>query len=169
MTNGWFAFAVVASTVLCAGVILAAVIMRAAWAQRERESLSVSDLRAVEESAILLIEQLRSEADRAVSEADSRLATLREALAELDKKLEGPKARRLIRKLSASECGKETKHTLQSTPRPISPGRQQILELASSGMDSANIAKATGLDCAEVNLALRIANLPARASPLHSR
>jgi hypothetical protein len=29
-------------------------------------------------------------------------------------------------------------------------------------MDCANIAKATGLDCAEVNLALRIAKLPAR-------
>jgi hypothetical protein len=53
-------------------------------------------------------------------------------------------------------------HTSRSKPSPTPLGRQQILELASGGMDCANIAKATGLDCAEVNLALRIAKLPAR-------
>ena len=40
MVNGWFVFAVVTCIVISCGFILALVLMRAAWAQRERESLS---------------------------------------------------------------------------------------------------------------------------------
>jgi len=163
MANGWFAFAVVASIVLCVGFVLAGAIIRAAWAQRERESLTDFDLRAVEESAFLLIEQLRSEADRAISEMDNRLSTLSDLLARVDRKLDEPEVRDVILELSAGPVGMEAGRSSDSKPGAAPLDKNRILELASSGMECADIAKATGLDCAEVNLALRIAKFPLRS------
>ena len=152
MSNGWLAFTVMAGIVLCSGFILAAAILRAAWMQREREALTSTDLRALEESALYLIEQLKSEADQSSMELDNRCAELKELIASADAKLAALKA-----VMPKEVC------TVIRNPAEVnrSVNRSRILELASSGFDCAAIAKATGLDRAEVNLVLSLSKLPA--------
>lgn len=144
MSNDWFVFTVVASIVICTGSVLAAAIMRAAWAHNRREALTSSDLRALEESALLLIQQMRSEADRGIAELEERSSELRALIEKADARLEA----------------------LRESPIPVldqpaiaaeSMDRSQVMELASSGMDCADIARATGLGCGEVKLMLGLA------------
>jgi len=143
MSSGWFVFTVVASIVICAGSILAAAIMRAAWAHNRHEALTSSDLRALEESALLLIQQLKSEADRGIAELEERSSRLRSLIEEADVRL------------------RALHESVRSVPAPIasdaSVDRSQVLELASSGMDCTEIARATGLGCGEVKLMLGLA------------
>ena len=70
MTSGWFVFGVVACIVIACGFVLAMALLRAAWAQKEREALSSDDLRVLEESAFHLIEQLKAETDSRVNTLD---------------------------------------------------------------------------------------------------
>lgn len=156
MINGWFVFTLVACIVICCGFVLAIVIMRASWASREREALTSSDLRALEESALVLIDQLKSEADSGISELDRRCAELKELISEADKKISELRNAsmanpQIIRELIPDEvCINDTK---------IDDSRKKVLALASSGMDSADIARTTGLDCAEVKLILSLEKL----------
>lgn len=151
MTNGWIAFALTAGIVLCSGFILAAVILRAVWAQREREALTSTDLRALEESAVYLIEQLKSVADQSAAELDNRSNELKELIAQADIKLAA---------LNAAMPEEVCAAVNDTLPVSHSNDRHRVLELASSGMDCAGIAKATGLDCAEVKLILSLGKLP---------
>jgi len=156
MVNGWFVFTLVASIVICCGFALAVVIMRASWASKEREALTSSDLRALEESALVLIDQLKSEADNGISELDRRCAELKELISEADRKISELKNLSMVKPRIAHEmipdevCIDDTK---------INDSRRKVLALASSGMDSADIARATGLDCAEVKLILNLEKL----------
>lgn len=138
MSSGWFVFTVVASIVICAGSILAAAIMRAAWVHNRREALTSSDLRALEESALILIEQIRSEVDRGIAELEERSSRLRSLIDEADNRF------------------KALHESVGAVPDPIannpSVDRDQVLELASSGMECTEIARATGLGCGEVKL-----------------
>jgi hypothetical protein len=162
MVNGWFVFAVVASIVLLSGVVIAVAILRAAWARRERESLTAEDLRAVEESAMILIEQLQSEADRAISEMNNRSEALHALLAEIDWKLEAlTEASATVQLLPSSTieqvaCG----DTAKEEPAGCLT-RQKVLELASGGLGYADIARTVGVDVAEVKLILSLERLAA--------
>lgn len=152
MSNGWFIFSIIASIVVCTGCILAVAIMRAAWAHSQREALTSGDLRALEESAVLLIEQMRSEADRGLAELEERSSRLRELIAEADARLGA------LRQASVpipSQVIDSDHLTLESRAE-----RRRVLELASSGMDCAEIARVTGLGCGEVKLMLGLASLP---------
>jgi len=128
---------------MLAGFVLAMAVMRAAWAQRERETLTAADLRAVEESAMTLIEQLRSEADNSLSHLGARCAELRQLIDQADARIRTLNA---FTTTAAAAPG--------NTKRPFD--QEKVLSLASSGMDSVDIARATGLDCAEVKAALRL-------------
>jgi hypothetical protein len=150
MTNGWLVFAPMVGIVLCSGFILAIAILRAAWAQREREALTSTDLRALEESAVYLIEELKSEADRGSAELDKRCIELSELIAQADIKLA---------ELKAAMPQGLLPLTHEPTAVSRSTDRRRILELASSGLDCSGIAKATGLDCAEVKLVLSLSKL----------
>lgn len=153
MSSGWFVFTIVTSIVVCTGSILAAVVMRAAWAHSQREALTSGDLRALEESALLLVEQMRSEADRGIAELEDRSARLRELLAEADRKLDALReaSRAVPSRVIASGAAASESRT----------ERSRVLELASTGMECAEIARVTGLGCGEVKLMLGLANLPA--------
>lgn len=169
MSSGWFVFMLIACITLCTGCVLAVALLRAAWSQREREALTSADLRALEESAVYLIEELKAEADRAANElsaavdrcaalqeltkaADERIAALREAEAPY-----GP--------YSSYELESTSRENAISAPhhRPVQtngdPTRRQILDLASSGVECAEIARLSGMGCAEVKLMLRLAGM----------
>lgn len=154
MVNGWFVFTIVTCIVICSGFVLAIALMRASWASREREALTSSDLRALEESALVLIEQLKSEADAGIGEMDKRCADLKELIAEADRK---------IRQINAAATQPRT--CLPPLPDEVcvstaltdpDDGRVKVLELAAKGMECADIARTTGLDAAEVKLILKV-------------
>jgi len=155
MTQSWFVFAAVVSIVLFSGMVLAVALMRAAWAQRESEALTASDLRAVEESALLLIDQLRSEADRSISDLDARLRELHELIAEADARLAA-----LREAVPTPEAPAQPVHAELPTPT-ASLDTQNVLRLASRGLNCVEIARATGLDCADVKVALKLGALAA--------
>jgi hypothetical protein len=158
MTSGWFAFGVVACIVVACGFVLAMALLRAAWAQKERESLSSDDLRVLEESAFLLIEQLKAETDSRVSaledyakridgllrEADLRIASLQKLV---DAQTNSPSAISLdsnsgLRKDSLDEASYE-----------------RVANMLSNDMECADVARNLGLGCAEVKLIRRLASL----------
>lgn len=156
MGNGVFVFATVACITIATGFILAIAILRQSWAQKEREALTSTDLRALEESALFLIEQLKSEADHATDELESRCTRLAELLKAADQRIGE------LKDLEASLHERVRTHLSQDSAvarEPSDPQIVRILDLASSGMESSEIAKVTGVDCAEVKLALRLAGL----------
>lgn len=156
MSSGWFVGGVVTCIVIVCGVILSCVLMRAAWAQREKEALSSTDLRALEESAMILVEQIKTEADRGIAELDDRCEKLRKLISEADEKLE---SLRYLTALSVENSSDMIPCVDLSEPANASErlvDKTQIMELASNGMNSAEIARVLGLDCAEVNLVLSL-------------
>ncbi len=155
MSSGWFVFTIVTSIVICTASILAVAIMRAAWASSQREALTSADLRALEESALLLVEQMRAEADRVLAESAERSAALRELIDEADAKL------RALREASASIPSQIIADEQVASQSRQSLDRRRVLELAESGMDCAEIARMTGLQCGEVRLMLGLARVPA--------
>ena len=162
MTDGWLVLAVVAAIVICSGFIVAAAIMRTAWIRKERESLTSEDLRAVEESAMLLIEQLKSEADQALTEMEKRSERLQELIVLADDKLTALHS-------SIAELDKtDSVAGLQMHASEPNDGvgnyhqtAEKVLHLASSGMDCTEIAKTVGIDRAEVRLILGLGKLAA--------
>ena len=141
MTNGLLAFGVVAAIVLCCGCILAFMIMRGAWNRQERESLTSQDLTALEESAVLLVEQLKAEADRGIVEIERRCESLRELIREADDRI--------------ARLSDLPEHVRPVRPQPSQDGRQ-IVEMLESGMDSAEIARSLRLTIGEVDLLLNV-------------
>jgi hypothetical protein len=159
MSDSWFVFAVLAAIILCGGLVLVVALLRSVWAQREREALASDDLRAVEESAALLIEQLRTEADHAVAALKEQRACLTSLIEDADKKVS--ELTSLMADCSASTADKRSQHPEPGYgPDAVGPWRnEQILELASRGMGHAEIAKTVGLDSASVRLALSLSRL----------
>jgi hypothetical protein len=150
MSDGWLAFAVIACIVICTGSILAVVVMRASLAQKEREMLTSSDLRALEESTLYLIDQLKSESEHAISELESRRLALAEVLDKTEKQT------RTLKELLASA----ENLALPSVEIPTEdPKREDVLSMAMAGVDSSEIARKAGIDCAEVKLMLRLAGV----------
>jgi len=143
MTTGIFAFCVVASIVLCCGGIFALTIMREAWARHGRETLTSLDLTALEESAVLLVEQLEAEADRGITEIERRCASLRELIEQADCRIS-----------HLSDLSDRVRE-VRPQPEAISDGRQ-VIQLAENGMDCTDIAKSLGLTLGEVDLMLSV-------------
>jgi hypothetical protein len=159
MESGWLVFAVVACIVISTGFVLAVALLRQAWSQREREALTSSDLRALEESALYLIEQIKAEADHAADELDSRCKALADLMQAADERIES------LREMESSLAERASVVTLPeaaSAPENRDPQVRRILDLASRGMESSEIARVSGLDCAEVKLALRLAEAKPR-------
>ena len=152
MISGWFVFAVVACITLCTGCILAVALLRAAWTQREREALTSTDLRALEESAMMLIEQLRSEMDIGIEEVESSSRVLARLIEQADERISAIRGLKgvplAVTPMSSAEAG---------TPHQPADGRaQQVLAMAASGMATDEIARASGIGAAEVKLMLRL-------------
>lgn len=150
MGNGLLAFSIVATVIIAAGAVIAFMLLKQSWAQRVREELTSSDLRALEESALYLIEEIKAEADRAAEELDARCKTLADLTRAADEKIA------VLTELQLSVHPRPTASPAQSNP---DPKVRQVIELASEGMDSHEIARIAGLDCAEVKLALRLAGM----------
>ena len=148
MSTGWFAFTVVAGLVVTSGLVLALALLKASWAQREREALSSTDLRALEESALLLIDQLREEVDAGIAEINARSEELRTLIGEADSRIAE------LRGLAPAE---EPPVPAGTVTFPRYGRGDRILEMAEKGMASADIARAEGIDCAEVKLMLSLA------------
>lgn len=146
LSSGFFVFAVVSCIVICTGFFIAISLLRAAWAQKEREALTSGDLRALEESALLLIERLKSESDAAIEEIEKRTKKLSALLAEADARL------------SSLDMAKVAEiPAVVEEKVPTESYMQRVLALAAGGMECADIAKSLDMGCAEVNLILRCA------------
>jgi len=154
MSGGWFVFSVVACIVFCTGCLLAVAMLKASWAQKERETLTSSDLRALEESALYLIDQLKSESEQAIGDLESR----RLALAEMMEKAE-KQAASLKELLASTERISEERSYSLVPDQPTNPKRNEVLAMASAGVDCSEIARKAGMDCAEVKLMLRMAGV----------
>ena len=153
MSSGLSVFLIVCCVMLCAGLVVAIAIMRAFWAQKERESLTSSDLRAVEESAFVLIEQLKLQTDNAICELDSRCTALTDLIAEADKKLS-------VLETAAASAIHAFPPSAEAQEGSVSGKEmEQVLKLAANGLDVPSIAKSTGLDCAAVNLVLNLGKM----------
>ena len=138
-----------------AGVILAVALLRAAWARREQEALSSNDLRALEESAVILIEQLKAEVDGRIVELDAKSAELRKLTREADLRIEA------IREAVASSMKPKVASAPEEVPQivEVNPVMQKVIDMAESGVDSAEIARIAGMDFAEVKLMLRLSGV----------
>ncbi len=156
MGNGIYVFAGVACILVSTGVILAIAILKQSWAQKEREALTSTDLRALEESALYLIEQLKSEADRSADDMDARCQRLASLISAADERIATLKdlEASLHDRVRASAAVPQAMVIEETDPKVA-----RMLDLASGGMDSAEIAKVVGMDCAEVRLALRLAGM----------
>jgi hypothetical protein len=153
MSTGWFVFAVVGSMVMLSGFVVAIAILKAAWAQREREALTSSDLRALEESAVVLIEQLKSEIDERTSDLDKKTIELRMLIQQADMKLA------TIQRLIASSHSTDARVGVDLPEIARDPRDREIADLAAKGADCAEIARSSGMGCAEVKLMLHLANM----------
>ncbi|MEN6372161.1 MAG: hypothetical protein ABFD64_09135 [Armatimonadota bacterium] len=156
MVSGWFVFIVVTCIVICSGFVVAVAVLRASWASREREALTSTDLRALEESAMVLIEQLKAEADSGIGELDKRCAELKELISEADRKISQLKnisaeSYDFMRKLPDEACVASPIIDTEAEKSCV-----KVLDLASKGMECAEIARTVGLDAAEVNLILSL-------------
>jgi len=152
MTGGWFVFSVIMCIIICSGCILAVVIMRASWQQREREMLTSSDLRALEESALYLIDQLKTESEQAIGDLDARRLALAEMMEKADKQ-----AASLKELIASAELVSSAPQGLDDQPED--PKKAEVLAMASDGVKCSEIARKVGLDCAEVKLMLRLAGV----------
>ena len=156
MATGWIVFALIGCVVICSGIIVAVAILRAAWAHKERESLTSSDLTALEESAVLLVEQLKTEADRGIEELDKRIQTLSHLITEADTKIH------ILSELSTPDIVPDASEPLAVSLIPTisgEPDTKIIIEMSEKGMTSAEIAKATGVDCAVVNFVISLGRM----------
>jgi hypothetical protein len=142
--------------VVCCGFVIAVAILKAAWAQRERESLTSSDLTALEESAVILIDQLKTEVDAGIAEIDARRADLARLIDEADRRLIA------LERYGSIVVRAEMPATPESVPEEATSEsdlrRRKAVELAACGLgDAADIARASGIGAAEANLMLRLA------------
>lgn len=151
MASGWFVFAIVTCIVISCGFVLAVFLLKAAWTQRERESLSSSDLRALEESAVILIEQLKAEVDQGIAEIESRQTALDHLIREADARLS--ELRVLQVSLRGLDAGSGMSQSL-----PESRARE-MLSMTSKSLDLTEITRDAGMDCAEVKLRMKLARL----------
>jgi hypothetical protein len=154
MVGGWFVFGVVACIVIGCGFVLAVSLLRAAWAQKEREALTSEDLRVLEESAVLLIDDLKTETDTRISRLDDYSKRIEGLLREADLRIVG------LQKLVESQAA--TIDRAGFMPRSSAGADfNQVNELLSRNVDCAEVARNLGLDCAEVKLIHRLASLQA--------
>lgn len=84
MNSGILVFVLVLSIVLSSGIIIAVVLMKMAWTRKEREALTSTDLSALEESTVVLIDQLRAELDDRIAAMDERCKQMAELTRQAD-------------------------------------------------------------------------------------
>jgi len=139
----WLAILIVGGVVLGSGCVLLSTILRAVWARKERESLTSDDLRALEESVVLLIQDLEEQVDRGIKELSKRAEVLERMIEEADER---------IRALQ------EITHSTEVPRRVGSPHlTEKVLGHASAGLSPSEIARTVGASLAEVDLILRVA------------
>jgi len=156
MGNGWFVFAIVACIVIGCGFILAVSLLKAAWAHREREALSAEDLRILEESAVLLIEQLKSETDERLAALDEYTRRVEALLHETDQRIA------LLRtQVAAQEDDTRLSDIKLAVEKNFDLPSSEASILISDESDCVEIARTSGLNCAEVKLIKRLASMQA--------
>ncbi len=153
--DGWFVFVVVAGIVLCSGFVISIVMLKSAWAKKEREVLTSYDLRVLEESVVVLIDQLKTEMDGRIAEAEIRAKALEQLLHEADERIIA--YGRLVQENEAKAC--------VARQQPPSAGLVEDLDgdrlhaLISNGADPVQLARTLGVDCAELKLMQRLSSM----------
>jgi hypothetical protein len=125
------------------------VLLRAAWAQKEREALSSDDLTMLEESAVLLIEQLKEETDQRLTELRDYTVRLETLLHEADARITELQAQ-----LQFADFAKAA-----ISPNALAPTTAHSISTETSINDAHCIP---GHNCAEEKLIRRLAVLQAR-------
>ena len=130
MQDGWFVFLILLGALVFAGTLLWFWIARATAANREKEALTATDLRLLEESVEALIGRLTAASDEAVAEIERRQSALQRLLDEVDEKLGEAKAREL--------------------------DLNELRRMADEGVASDEIAQRAGMTRGEVELILEL-------------
>lgn len=145
MNSSLFVFILAGFIILCTGIILSVVLLKAAWIRKEREALSSTDLRALEESAIVLIEQMKSEIDDRIVELDTKSAQLIELTRQADARITA------FKRLTAAS---------QNQPVFAEHDSSKLYSDAiPEAVDCVELAKSMELSAAEVKLMMRLADL----------
>ncbi len=142
MSSAFLALIVTGSTVICAIVVIAGTLVRSACARREREALVSMDLLALEESVVVLLERLTSAGEEMIKEIDRRSAELKELLSQAE-------AKGLVSAQRQPVCRSDRFLDTAAV-------NEEIASLAAMGWSSDEIAKRTGLTCAETKLILSL-------------
>jgi len=157
MNSGLFTFILLASVVLCTGVILIIALLRAAWIKREREALTSTDLRALEESAMILIEQMKAEIDDRILELDSKAAQLAELTRQADARIAAFKR---LAAVSGSGLSRESAvHDADGLASPNGCDSISSPDRIPEAYDCTELARSLDLSAAEVKLMVRLADL----------
>ena len=112
-------------------------------------------MRVLEESAVLLIEQLKAEADQRLAAMEEYTKRIENLLLEADAKIAALNAPREIREYKPSIP------MSVSIDSDSNISLRQFTERTSQDADCVEIARSSGMDCAEVKLMKRLASLKA--------
>lgn len=158
MNNGLFVFMLIGSIILCTVVIVSVILLKMAWIRKEREALSATDLRVLEESAIILIEQMKSELDDRIAEIDRKSAHLAELTYQADARIS------VFNRLSSSfKIQPATETSLQNSNNPpacsVNDNDLMLIDSIPEAIDCAELARSMDLSAAEVKLMMRLADL----------
>lgn len=150
MSSGLVATLAVVCIIFFTSLILAVSILRTAWIRREKELLTSMDLRALEESAVYLTEQLKAESDQAMLKLDSRISQLESLLREADARLSSlieatARAQKLVSDSDAANIADDFCSSYDAD-------RTRVFALVSAGLDDLDVARVTGLGLGEVRL-----------------
>ncbi len=130
MQDAWFIFLIVLGMLIFGGALFGFWAVQAVAKQREKRTLTATDLRLLEETVESLIERLKAASDEAVTELDRRQQQLQSLLDRVDARL-------------------------QETPLE-EPDLTEIRRLAGQGFDEPEIARRSGLTRGEIELMLQL-------------
>jgi hypothetical protein len=153
MNSGLFVFMLIGFIFLCAGIIISVVLFKMAWIRKEREALASTDLRVLEESAIILIEQMKSELDDRIAEIDKKSAHLAELTHQADARISA------FNKLSSAFTNKPSHESSEKCTDNLPIFSVNDGDSIPEAIDCAELARSMDLSAAEVKLMMRLADL----------
>lgn len=158
--------AAAASFVACFSGLICLLLFRALLRERAKRELTPADLRALENAAAEILEQLKQAADEAVAKVDSKIAELRSLCSQMSVlSTEGNTTATHEPNALLANPGPEQDQNPNETPSTAADEtRARVFALADQGLDTAEIARQTGIGMGEVELLL---DLCARTAASH--
>jgi hypothetical protein len=157
--------AIAASFVACLSGLICLLLFRALLRERAKRELTPADLRALESAAAEILEQLKQAADEAVAKVDSKIAELRALCYQIPAfPEEGRTNAQQEQDAPFANSNSVQDPTPGETPSTaVDETRARVFALADQGLDTAEIARQTGIGMGEVELLLDLCSRTAVA------